>query len=159
MDLKIEDPDLYKERAPVTDDMMDLARMSEHPIFKWLDEHRDAETGPFKRRTDDLYKSFQYMAVATDLHKSCSNLRQEGSLEVVIDWLKKRSTSWDPTKNVSTKQITCPDGSRPRTYMLPPNTEPAKEYWIKFLRSSTASKLGGIFGMKVPHEGPKDGIV
>jgi len=24
---------------------------------------------------------------------------------------------------------------------------------------STASKLGGIFGMKVPHEGPKDGIV
>ena len=159
MDLKIEDPDLYKERAPVTDDMMDLARMSEHPIFKWLDEHRDAETGPFKRRTDDLYKSFQYMAVATDLHRSCNNLRQEGSLEVVIDWLKKRSTSWDPTKNVPTKQITCPDGSRPRTYMLPPTTEPAKEYWIKFLRSSTASKLGGIFGMKVPHEGPKDGIV
>ena len=51
------------------------------------------------------------MAVATDLHRSCNNLRQEGSLEVVIDWLKKRSTSWDPTKNVPTKQITCPDGS------------------------------------------------
>jgi hypothetical protein len=38
------------------------------------------------------------MAVATELHRTCHNLKQEGSLEVVIDWLKKRSTSWDPTK-------------------------------------------------------------
>jgi hypothetical protein len=158
MDLKIDDPDLYKERAPVTDDMIELARMSEHPIFKWLDEHRDAETGPFNRSRGE-WKSYNYMAVATELHRSCNNLKQEGSLEVVIDWLKKRSTSWDPIKNVPTKQITCPDGSRPRTYMLPPTTEPAKDYWVKFFRSSTASKLGGIYGMKAPHEGPKDGIV
>ena len=44
--VKIKDPDLYKERAPITDDMKELAKRSENPIFKWLDEHRDAETGP-----------------------------------------------------------------------------------------------------------------
>ena len=158
MDLKVEDPDLYKERAPVTDDMIELARMSEHPIFKWLDEHRDAETGPFNRARGE-WKSYNYMAVATELHRSCTNLKQEGSLEVVIDWLKKRSTSWDPIKNVPTRQITCPDGSRPRTYMLPPTTEPAKDYWVKYFRSTTASKLGGIYGMKAPADGPKQGIV
>jgi hypothetical protein len=68
--IKIKDPDLYKERAPVTDDMKDLAKRSEHPIFKWLDEHRDAETGPFKRSNSGDYKVFNYMAVATELHKS-----------------------------------------------------------------------------------------
>jgi hypothetical protein len=111
--IKIKDPDLYKERAPITDDMKELAKRSEHPIFKWLDEHRDAETGPFKRSNSGDYKVFNYMAVATELHKTIHNLKQEGSLEIVIDWCKKRSTSWDPTKDVPTKQITCGDGSRP----------------------------------------------
>ena len=154
--LKIKDPDLYKERAPITDDMKDLAKRSEHPIFKWLDEHRDAETGPFKRSNSGDYKVFNYMAVATELHKSCSNLRQEGSLEVVIEWCKKRSTSWDSTKNVPTKQITCGDGSRPRAYMFPPIEPTAQEYWINHLRSATNTQLGIQYGMTVAFD-PKNG--
>jgi len=154
--LKIKDPDLYKERAPITDDMKDLAKRSEHPIFKWLDEHRDAETGPFKRAGGGDWKVFNYMAVATELHKSCSNLRQEGSLEVVIEWCKKRSTSWDPTKNVPTKQITCGDGSRPRAYMFPPLESTASEYWIQHLRSATNTQLGIEYGMTAAFD-PKNG--
>jgi hypothetical protein len=75
--IKIKDPDLYKERAPITDDMKDLAKRSEHPIFKWLDEHRDAETGPFKRSNSGDYKVFNYMAVATELHKLCIILNKK----------------------------------------------------------------------------------
>ena len=147
--IKIKDPDLYKERAPITDDMMDLAKRSEHPIFKWLDEHRDAETGPFKRSGGGDWKVFNYMAVATELHRTIHNLKQEGALEVVIDWCKKRSTSWDPTKDVPTKQITCGDGSRPRAYMFPPLEPTAQEYWIKHLRSATNTHLGIQYGMTV----------
>ena len=47
--LKIKDPSLYKFRAPITSDFNDMANASEHPIFKWLDEHCEAETGPFQR--------------------------------------------------------------------------------------------------------------
>ena len=148
-ELKIDDPDLYKERAPITDDMMELARMSEHPIFKWLDEHRAAETGPFKRNGSSDYRVFNYMVVATDLHRVCHAFKQEGALEVVIDWCKKRSTSWDPIKLVSTKQIVCNDGTRPRAYLLPPlEPETANEYWLKELRSKGPSDLGKIFDMK-----------
>jgi hypothetical protein len=147
--VKIKDPDLYKERAPITDDMKELAKRSEHPIFKWLDEHRDAETGPFKRSNSGDNKVFNYMAVATELHKTIHNLKQEGALEVVIDWCKKRSTSWDPTKYVPTKQITCGDGSRPRAYMFPPLEPTAKEYWINHLRSATNTHLGIQYGMTV----------
>ena len=58
MELEIKDPDLYKERAPVTDDLIGLAKRSEHPIFKWLDEHRDAETGPFSRSNGGEFRSY-----------------------------------------------------------------------------------------------------
>jgi hypothetical protein len=154
--VKIKDPDLYKERAPITDDMKELAKRSEHPIFKWLDEHRDAETGPFKRSNSGDYKVFNYMAVATELHKTIHNLKQEGALEVVIDWCKKRSTSWDPTKYVPTKQITCGDGSRPRAYMFPPLEPTAKEYWINHLRSATNTQLGIEYGMTAAFD-PRNG--
>ena len=56
--LKIDDPDLYKERAPITEDMRELAKLSEHPIYKWLDLHREAETGPFRREVDLLNLEF-----------------------------------------------------------------------------------------------------
>ncbi len=148
-ELKIDDPDLYKERAPVTDDMMELARMSEHPIFKWLDEHRAAETGPFKRNGSSEFRVFNFMVVATDLHRVCHAFKQEGALEVVIDWCKKRSTSWDPTKLVSTKQIVCNDGTRPRAYLLPPlEPDTAVDYWLTELRSKGPSDLGKIFDTK-----------
>jgi len=149
MDLKIKDPDLYKERAPVTDDLKDLAKLSEHPVFQWLDEHREAESGPFARQNEGVYKVFNYMTVATELHKSCSNLGQMGTLEVVIDWLKKRSSSWDPVKDVPTKQITCADGKRPRAYMLPPEGD-EKEQWIKELRSTPNTLLGAWYEMRGP---------
>ena len=149
MNLEIDDPDLYKERAPVTEDLKQLARMSEHPIFKWLDEHREAETGPFKRSGNNKYKIFNYMAVATDLHRTCSAFKQEGALEVVIDWLKKRCTSWDPVKHVPTKQIVCNFGTRPRAYLLPPlDPDTANEYWIKKLRSHKPSELGALYDEK-----------
>ena len=89
------------------------------------------------------------MVVATDLHRVCHAFKQEGALEVVIDWCKKRSTSWDPIKLVSTKQIVCNDGTRPRAYLLPPmEPDTANEYWLKELRSKGPSDLGKIFDMK-----------
>jgi len=149
--LEIKDPDLYKERAPVTDDMIELAKRSEHPIFKWLDEHREAETGPFTRNGTGEFKTYNYLMVATDLHRTSHGFKQEGSLEIVIDWLKKRCTSWDPTKQVLTKQITCIDGTRPRAYALPPIEDAAKDYWTKHLRSATNSQLGLQYNMKVKY--------
>lgn len=157
LNLKIDDPDLYKERAPVTDDMIELARMSEHPIFKWLDEHREAETGPFKRSGDSRYRIFNYMVVATDLHRTCSAFKQEGALEVVIDWCKKRSVSWDPVKQVTTKQIVCNNGTRPRAYLLPPkDPETATDYWVTKLRSAGPSELGHIYDQKGEFKSDED---
>ena len=159
LNLEIKDPDLYKERAPITDDMIALAKLSEHPIFKWLDEHRDAETGPFSRSGGGEYRSYNYMMTATDLHKTCYNLRQEGSLEIITEWLKKRCTSWDTTKKVYTKQITCGNGSRPRAYMLPPlEPDTAREYWISQLRSHPNTQLGMLYEMKVGFD-PKNGTI
>ncbi len=127
----------------------------EPPIFKGLDERRDAETGPFSRSGGVDYRVFNYMHVATNLHHTCHAFRQEGSLEIVIEWLKKRCTSWDPTKKILTKQITLPDGSRPRAYMLPPSGEPANEYHINNLRSATNTQLGLQFDMKAAFDPTK----
>lgn len=146
--LKIKDPELYTDRAPITDDMIELAKTSEHPIFKWLDEHREAETGPFKRKGSGEFRVFNYMVVATDLHRTCGAFKQEGSLDIVLNWCKKRSVSWDPTKEVKTKQITLKDGSRPRTYMLPPVEPTANEYWTNHLRAQTNTQLGEIYDDK-----------
>ena len=57
--LTIKNPDLYKSRAPITDDFTEMAHASEHPIFKWLDEHREAESGPFKRA--NYFRNFNFM--------------------------------------------------------------------------------------------------
>ena len=68
---------------------------------------------------------------------------------MVIDWCKKRSTSWSPTQLVSTKQIVCNDGTRPRAYLLPPlEPDTAKDYWLTELRSKGPTDLGTIFDMK-----------
>ena len=158
--LKIDDPDLYKERAPVTDDMQELAKLSEHPIFKWLDEHRAAETGPFKRSGSSDFRVFNYMCVATELHRTCHAFKQEGALEVVIDWCKKRSTSWHPIKQEYTKQIVSGDGSRPRAYLLPPqDPDTANEYWLKTLRSKGPTDLGRIYDMKGSYSPKEEDII
>ena len=72
MELKIKNPDMYKGRAPVTDDMLELAASAGHPIHKWLDEHRAAESGPFRRQGSSEWRVFNFMIVAVlqDSNKS-----------------------------------------------------------------------------------------
>ena len=147
--LKIDDPDLYKERAPITDDMRELAKLSEHPIYKWLDLHREAETGPFKRSGSTEFRVFNFMVVAQDLHRTCTAFKQDGALDVVIAWCKSRCTSWDHNNFVPTKQMLTKDGTRPRVYLLPPEEpDTAKDHWVEKLRACTASQLGQIYEQK-----------
>jgi hypothetical protein len=147
--LKIDDPDLYKERAPITEDMRELAKLSEHPIYKWLDLHREAETGPFKRSGSTEFRVFNFMVVAQDLHRTCTAFKQDGALDVVIAWCKSRCTSWDHSSFVPTKQMLTKDGTRPRVYLLPPaEPETAKDHWVEKLRACTASQLGQIYEQK-----------
>ena len=78
-------------------------------------------------------------------------------MEVVIDWCKKRSVSWDPVKQVTTKQIVCNNGTRPRAYLLPPkDPETATDYWVTKLRSAGPSELGHIYDQKGEFKSDED---
>ena len=143
--LKIKDPKLYKFRAPITSDFDEMAKQSEHPIFRWLDEHFEAETGPFNRRS--WYRNFNFMYSRVDLHRTCENFHQTCSMDVVQDWLKRNCFKWQ--NNELTKQIELSDGTRPRVYMIPPR-EPksAKDYWVKQLHAKTDKGLGILYEEK-----------
>ena len=157
MELKIDDPDMYKDRAPVTDDMKELADSADHPIHKWLDEHRAAESGPFKREGLSDWRVFNFMVVAVDLHRAITaGFKQESALDTVIDWCKKRGHDWKDGKT-KTRQIRLPNGQRPRAYLLPPLADPesdpkfpnkARDYWLEMLRTKTDTELGVIYETK-----------
>ena len=156
MELKIDDAGMYKDRAPVTEDMKELAAGSDHPIHKWLDEHRAAESGPFKREGSSDWRVFNFMVVAVDLHRAITaGFKQESALDTVIDWCKKYGHDWQGGKT-KTRQIRLSNGQRPRAYLLPPtydeSTLPdpfkARNYWLKFLRTKTDTELGGIYETK-----------
>ena len=157
MELTIDDPDMYKDRAPVTEDMKELAAGGDHPIHKWLDEHRAAESGPFRRQGSSDYKVFNYMVVAVDLHRAITaGFKQESALDTVIDWCKKYGHDWKDSRT-KTRQIRLSNGERPRTYLLPPLVDPesdpanpfkARNYWLEFLRSKTDTELGVIYETK-----------
>jgi hypothetical protein len=137
--LKITHPEIYTYRAPITSDFTEMAKQSEHQIFRWLDEHLDSESGPFSR--GNWYRNFNYMMRATDLHRTCSSMDQQCSLDIVTDWLKRRSVLWN--NGEATKQIQLSDGSKPRVYLLPPkHPESARAYNINNLNSLTYSQLG-----------------
>ena len=143
--LKIKDPSLYKFRAPITSDFNDMANASEHPIFKWLDEHCEAETGPFQR--ENWFRDFNFMYSRIDLHRTCASMNQTASMDVVQDWLRRRCFKWQ--NNELTKQITLSSGQRPRVYMLPPK-EPksSRQYWVELLHSKTEKELGILYEKK-----------
>ena len=157
MELKIDDPDMYKDRAPVTDDMKELADSADHPIHKWLDEHSAAESGPFKREGLSDWRVFNFMVVAVDLHRAITaGFKQESALDTVIDWCKKRGHDWKDGKT-KTRQIRLPNGQRPRAYLLPPLADPesdpkfpnkARDYWLEMLRTKTDTELGVIYETK-----------
>jgi hypothetical protein len=157
MELKIDDADMYKDRAPVTEDMKELAAGADHPIHKWLDEHRAAESGPFRRQGSSDWKVFNYMVVAVDLHRAITaGFKQESALDTVIDWCKKYGHDWKNGKT-KTRQIRLSNGERPRAYLLPPLRDPeadpanpskARDYWCEFLRSKTDTELGAIYETK-----------
>lgn len=148
--LTIKDPDLYKDRAPVTDDFKEMAANSEHPIFRWLDQQFEEESGPFKR--ENKWKNFNYLAGVTWLHTAVTKgYSQECSQDVLKDWLKRRGTKW--LDGQMTKQIQLPDGTRPRVYMILPKEKEAKEYWYKHLTSLTITELGGLYAQKKEGEG------
>ena len=152
--LTIKNPDLYKSRAPITDDFTDMAHASEHPIFKWLDEHREAESGPFKRT--NYFRNYNFMCVAVDLHRTLENFKQECALDVVKDWLKRRSFKWQ--NNEVTKQILLTNGTRPRAYIIPPTNKEGQVYWSNHLHSKTTTELGLMYEAKTErptHDGPK----
>ena len=142
--LTIKNPDLYKSRAPITDDFTEMAHASEHPIFKWLDEHREAESGPFKRA--NYFRNFNFMCVAVDLHRTLENFKQECALDVVKDWLKRRSFKWQ--NNERTKQIQLTNGTRPRAYIIPPTNKEGQVYWSNHLHSKTTTELGLLYEAK-----------
>jgi len=156
-ELKIDDPDMYMDRAPVTEDMKELAAGSDHPIHKWLDEHRAAESGPFRRQGSSDYKVFNYMVVAADLYRAVTvGFKQETAFDTVLDWCKKKGHDWKDGKT-KTRQIRLSSGERPRAYLLPPLADPeadpknpykARDYWLKFLRLKTDTELGVIFETK-----------
>ena len=143
--LTIKNPDLYKDRAPVTEDFTVMAKASEHPIFKWLDEHREAESGPFKRTS--YFRNYNFMCVAVDLHRTLEAFKQECALDVVRDWLRRRCFKWQ--NNEISKQILLTNGTRPRAYIIPPLNKEGKEYWIKHLHSKTETELGLLYEAKI----------
>jgi hypothetical protein len=147
--LTIKNPDLYKDRAPVTDDFTVMAKASEHPIFKWLDEHREAESGPFKRVS--YFRNFNFMCVAVDLHRTLEAFKQECALDVVRDWLRRRCFKWQ--NNETSKQILLSNSTRPRAYIIPPLNKEGKDYWIKHLHSKTETELGLLYEAKLDRPG------
>ena len=143
--LTIKDPDLYKDRAPKTSDFKEMAANSEHPIFRWLDQQFEEESGPFRR--SNKYKNFNFMAGVTWLHNAVTRgFSQECSQDVLKDWLKRRCMKW--LDGNLTKQIRMADGTRPRVYMILPKEKEAKAYWYKHLISKTETELGNIYGEK-----------
>ena len=139
--LTIKNPDMYKDRAPITDAFTEMAKASEHPIFKWLDEHREAESGPFKRASP--FRDFNFMCVAVDLYRTLQNFNQECALDIVRDWLRRRGARWQ--NNEISKQILLSNGTRPRAYIIPPLNKEGKEYWIRHLHSQTETELGLLY--------------
>jgi hypothetical protein len=154
MELKIKNPDMYKGRAPVTDDMLELAASAGHPIHKWLDEHRAAESGPFRRQGSSEWRVFNFMIVAVDLHRAVTaGFKQESALDTILEWIKTRCVVWK--NGEKTRQVRLDNGERPRAYMLPPmydaeaaDPESAKNYWINNLREKTDTELGVIYNSK-----------
>ena len=154
MELKIKNPDMYKGRAPVTDDMLELAASAGHPIHKWLDEHRAAESGPFRRQGSSEWRVFNFMIVAVDLHRAVTaGFKQESALDTILEWIKTRCVVWK--NGEKTRQVRLDNGERPRAYMLPPmydaeaaDPESAKNYWINNLREKTDTELGVVYNSK-----------
>ena len=148
--IKIKDKGIYKFRAPQTSDFKEMAANSEHPIFRWLDQQFEEESGPFRR--ENKYKNFNFLAGVTWLHTAVTKgFSQECSQDVLKDWLKRRCTKW--TNGELTKQIVMSDGTRPRVYMILPKDSTGKEYWYKHLTSKTDTQLGELYGEKKVYEG------
>ena len=148
--LTIKDKGIYKFRAPQTADFKEMAANSEHPIFRWLDQQFEEESGPFRR--ENKYKNFNFLAGVTWLHTAVTKgFSQECSQDVLKDWLKRRCTKW--TNGELTKQIVMNDGTRPRVYMILPKDSTGKEYWYKHLTSKTDTQLGELYGEKKVYEG------
>ena len=148
--LPIRDPDLYKDRAPKTADFTEMAANSEHPIFRWLDQHFDEESGPFRR--ENRYKNFNFLAGTGWLHTAVTKgFGQQCSQDVLQDWCKRRCTKWKDGK--LTKQIRMEDGTRPRVYMILPKEKEAKAYWYELLINKTETELGKMYGEKSENVG------
>ena len=106
-----------------------------------MDEHREAESGPFKRASP--FRDFNFMCVAVDLYRTLQNFNQECALDIVRDWLRRRGARWQ--NNEISKQILLSNGTRPRAYIIPPLNKEGKEYWIRHLHSQTETELGLLY--------------
>ena len=136
--LQIKDKGLYKDRAPKTSDFTEMAANSEHPIFRWLDQQFEEESGPFKR--ENRWKNFNYLAGITWLHTAVTKgYAQECSQDILKDWCKRRGTRW--LDGQMTRQIRMNDGTRPRVYMILPKEKEAKAYWYNHLTTKTETEL------------------
>ena len=148
--LQIKDKGLYKDRAPKTSDFTEMAANSEHPIFRWLDQQFEEESGPFKR--ENRWKNFNYLAGITWLHTAVTKgYAQECSQDILKDWCKRRGTRW--LDGQMTRQIRMNDGTRPRVYMILPKEKEAKAYWYNHLTTKTETELGNIYGQKAENSG------
>ena len=125
-EVKIEEPKIYSQRAPVTDDLEAMIEDSRHPAMGKLERAFDQHLAPF----NDSFCGFCSLDDLMNFMKSEWKVTYPPEA-LVKEWLRGHGYKWKNGKQQ--RQIVMQDGERPKVWLLRDSEE---------LRKATPIELG-----------------
>ena len=130
-EVKIKDPEKYKQRAPVTEDLKFMIESSKHPAISKLDRAFEQRLATF----NDMFCGY------TTLDELMNYMREQWKISyppegLIKEWFRTNQFKWKNGKD--TRQVVMKDGARPHAHLLRDDDT---------LRNMTPIELGALHKM------------